>query len=53
MSARTPTQKYCGVETDIMENYRQHTEGLMLCGNGFGGYGKRRRMARAFPFSVC
>lgn len=32
--------KYCGVETDIMENYRQHTEGLMLCGNGFGGYGK-------------
>lgn len=35
-----PDAKYCGVETDIMENYRQHTEGLMLCGNGFGGYGK-------------
>ncbi|MCI5970030.1 MAG: glycoside hydrolase family 16 protein [Oscillospiraceae bacterium] len=35
-----PNAKYCGVETDIMENYRQHTEGLMLCGNGFGGYGK-------------
>ncbi len=35
-----PDAKYCGVETDIMENYRQHTEGLMLCGNGFNGYGK-------------
>jgi len=35
-----PDAKYCGVETDIMENYRQHTEGLMMCGNGFGGYGK-------------
>ena len=35
-----PDARYCGVETDIMENYRQHTEGLMLCGNGFGGYGK-------------
>lgn len=35
-----PNARYCGVETDIMENYRQHTEGLMLCGNGFGGYGK-------------
>ncbi len=35
-----PDPKQCGVETDIMENYRQHTEGLIVCGNGWGGYGK-------------
>lgn len=35
-----PDARYCGVETDIMENYRQHTEGLIICGNGYNGYGK-------------
>ena len=35
-----PDARYCGVETDIMENYRQHTEGLIVCGNGYNGYGK-------------
>ena len=32
--------KQCGVEVDIMENYRQHTENKMVCGIGYGGYGK-------------
>ena len=31
-----PNPKYCGVECDIMENYRQHTEGTIGCGNGWG-----------------
>ena len=35
-----PDASSCGVETDIMENYRQHTDGKILCGNGYGGYGK-------------
>jgi len=35
-----PDAKYCGVECDIMENYRQHTEGNLLCGCGYNGYGK-------------
>lgn len=35
-----PDPAQCGVECDIMENYRQHTEGLLLCGVGYGGYGK-------------
>ena len=32
--------KQCGVECDIMENYRQHTENKMVCGIGYGGYGR-------------
>ena len=35
-----PDPRFCGVECDIMENYRQHTEGKIVCGNGWGGYGK-------------
>lgn len=35
-----PDPKYCGVECDIMENYRQFSEGTIGCGNGWGGYGK-------------
>ena len=35
-----PDAGVCGVETDIMENYKQHTNGLMVGGNGWGGYGK-------------
>ncbi len=29
----------CGIETDIMENYRQFIDGYMVGGNGFNGYG--------------
>lgn len=35
-----PDAGVCGVETDIMENYSQHTKGMMVGGNGWGGYGK-------------
>lgn len=34
-----PDPAQCGVECDIMENYRQHTEGTIGCGCGWGGYG--------------
>ncbi len=42
--------KYCGVECDVMENYRQHTEGILLCGNGWGGYGKNSVWPGHFRF---
>jgi len=35
-----PDASVCGVETDIMENYRQHVDGRMVGGNGWGGYGR-------------
>lgn len=35
-----PDPRQAGVECDIMENYRQHTEGKMIGGNLWGGYGK-------------
>ena len=34
-----PNPKYCGVEVDIMENYRLPTEGTVISGIGYGGYG--------------
>ena len=45
-----PDPKYCGVECDIMENYRQHTEGTIGCGNGWGGYGKENKWYGHFWF---
>ncbi len=45
-----PNPKYCGVECDIMENYRQHTDGMIICGNGFGGYGKNSVWPGHFEF---
>lgn len=42
--------QFCGVECDIMENYRQHTEGKILCGNGWGGYGKNSKWPGHFAF---
>lgn len=38
-----PDPSQCGVECDIMENYRQHTEGTMGCGCGWNGYGKETK----------
>ncbi|MBQ9776177.1 MAG: glycoside hydrolase family 16 protein [Lentisphaeria bacterium] len=35
-----PDPRQAGVECDIMENYRQHTEGKLIGGNLWGGYGK-------------
>ena len=46
----SPDPRACGVETDIMENYAQHTKGLMLCGNGYGGYGKNSVWPGHFRF---
>lgn len=34
-----PDPRYCGVEVDIMESYKLATEGVVLCGCGYGGYG--------------
>jgi len=34
-----PDPAQCGVECDIMENYRQHTDGVIIGGVGYGGYG--------------
>ena len=34
-----PNPKYCGVEVDIMESYRLPTEGTIISGIGYGGYG--------------
>lgn len=45
-----PNPKYAGVECDIMENYRQHTEGTIGCGNGWGGYGKENKWYGHFWF---
>ena len=45
-----PDPRYGGVECDIMENYRQHTEGLMVCGCGWGGYGKESKWFGHFRF---
>lgn len=40
-SSSDPAQ--CGVETDIMENYRQHKDGKIVGGNGWNGYGADSR----------
>lgn len=45
-----PDPRYGGVECDIMENYLQHTEGLMVCGCGWGGYGKESKWFGHFRF---
>ncbi len=45
-----PDPKYAGVECDIMENYRQASQGLMMCGNGYGGYGKDGKFVGHFRF---
>lgn len=35
-----PDPRQCGVEIDIMENYRQASQNIMIGGVGYGGYGK-------------
>ena len=45
-----PDPRYGGVECDIMENYKQHTDGLIGCGNGWGGYGKNNQWYGHFWF---
>lgn len=45
-----PDPAVAGVECDIMENYRQHTDGKMICGCGWGGYGKNRHWYGHYEF---
>ncbi len=45
-----PNPEYAGVECDIMENYRQHTDGEMICGNGWGGYGSESKWYGHYSF---
>jgi hypothetical protein len=35
-----PDPAQCGIECDIMENYNQNTEGVIIGGIGYNGYGK-------------
>lgn len=48
-----PDPRYAGVECDIMENYRQHTDGEIICGNGWDGYGEESKWFGhyAFPYA--
>ena len=47
-----PNPYYAGVECDIMENYRQHTDNQIVCGCGWNGYGKSSKWYGhyAFPY---
>lgn len=45
-----PNPKYGGVECDIMENYRQHQHGEIICGNIWNGYGKDAQGSGHFHF---
>lgn len=45
-----PDARRAGVECDIMENYRQHTEGKIIGGNLWGGYGKDCRGSGHFSW---
>ncbi|MDX9978424.1 MAG: glycoside hydrolase family 16 protein [Lentisphaeria bacterium] len=45
-----PDPRFGGVECDIMENYRQHQQGEIICGNLWGGYGKNGKGHGHFRF---
>lgn len=45
-----PDPEQCGVECDVMENYRQHTNGTLGCGCGWNGYGKENKWYGHFWF---
>lgn len=45
-----PDPKQCGVECDIMENYRQHPENEIICGCGWNGYGAESKWYGHFSF---
>lgn len=47
-----PDPAQCGVEVDIMENYRQHEFGEIICGCGWNGYGKDSKWYGHFAFPV-
>ena len=45
-----PDPEVSGVECDVMENYRQHKYGTIVCGNGWGGYGAEGRWYGHFEY---
>lgn len=45
-----PDPRFAGVECDIMENYRQHTDGMIICGCGWDGYGAESKWYGHFQF---
>ena len=47
-----PDPAVAGVECDIMENYRQHKFGTMVCGCGWGGYGAEGKWAGHYEFPL-
>ena len=46
-----PDPSFCGVETDIMENYKQYVDGKIVGGNGWGGYGRDSRWFGHFQWT--
>lgn len=47
-----PDPKYCGVEIDIMESYRLPSEGTIIGGIGYGGYGKDMRWPGHYKYKL-
>ena len=45
-----PNPAYAGVECDILENYRQNTDGKIICGCGWDGYGVESKWYGHFAF---
>lgn len=45
-----PDPGIAGVECDIMENYRQHKDGDIVCGCGWGGYGAEGKWCGHYQF---
>ncbi len=45
-----PDPRRAGIECDIMESYRQHTKGDLICGTIWGGYGKNGVTPGHFSF---
>lgn len=45
-----PDARYGGVECDIMESYLKPSRNEMICGNGWGGYGKNSKWYGHFHF---
>ncbi len=45
-----PDASACGVECDILENYRQISDKKLICGCGWGGYGMDRHWYGHFEY---
>ncbi len=47
----SPNPEVSGVETDIMENYNQHSKGRIVGGNGWNGYGRNSKWYGHFSWT--